>query len=671
MAEAGGVSFDLSLTTRMTMKAKSAGSVFYNYHSPEERFRREPLLYNTRYKAASEGRLLMVRHRGSSLLFTLIALGVAISSRPAHGQTISFLRSLNGVDPQASTPGVGGVVATDASGIYVALDNGVLAKFDSHGNVLWTRVTGAYGLFGPAADGAGVYVSGRMYNEPNPVTYFLRRYDADGNELWTRQTEAWFNPAADASGVYVAAAMIGATTTTLYVRKYDSSGIEQWTRPFVTPKLGVAVGISVAVGATGLYVVGGDDSSTTLGKFDASGNQLWSRQLPRFVGPPMTVDDTGVYFINNGSDSFLRKYDTSGNALWTRSVGAIPRALAADATGIYVVGLTGSSFLPGQCRTGLFSDAFAQKYDHDGTVLWTRESFSASYSSSSQANYVAMNDTGVYVVGGGGFDAPNTGEAFLARLEKTAAVVTDSRPRISPGCPVNAASYLGGGVAPGEIVTIFGAAMGPPDLVPLSLTADGRLDTTLAGARILFNGAPAPLLYVSDKQSSAIVPYAVAGQSAVDVQVEYQGVQSDVVTLPVLPSRPGIFSLDGSGQGLLAIQNEDGSVNSPSNPAARGSIVSIYATGGGERDPAVADGQILSDVLPRISLPIELAFDNGSCDNEAYGEILYAGGSPGSVAGLLQINVRVPPDALAGNAVGFWLVIGHDGVLGSPTIALR
>jgi uncharacterized protein (TIGR03437 family) len=159
----------------------------------------------------------------------------------------------------------------------------------------------------------------------------------------------------------------------------------------------------------------------------------------------------------------------------------------------------------------------------------------------------------------------------------------------------------------------------------------------------------------------------------VDVQVEYQGVQSDVVTVPVLPSRPGIFSLDGSGQGLLAILNEDGSVNSPSNPAARGSIVTIYATGGGERDPAVVDGQILSDVLPRSSLPIFLTFDNGDevSGTSAGGQVLYAGGSPGSVAGLVQLNVRVPPDALAGNAVAFGLIIGRDSVPGSLTIALR
>lgn len=63
--------------------------------------------------------------------------------------------------------------------------------------------------------------------------------------------------------------------------------------------------------------------------------------------------------------------------------------------------------------------------------------------------------------------------------------------------------------------------MGPSDPVSLRLTDDRRLATALAGTRILFNDVPAPLVYVSDKQSSAIVPYAVAGRTSVDVQVEY------------------------------------------------------------------------------------------------------------------------------------------------------
>ena len=138
---------------------------------------------------------------------------------------------------------------------------------------------------------------------------------------------------------------------------------------------------------------------------------------------------------------------------------------------------------------------------------------------------------------------------------------------------------------------------GPSESVEHRLTEDRRLPTLLADTRILFDGVPAPLLYVSESQSGAIVPYPVAGRSSVDVQVEYKGALSEVMTVPVLPSRPGIFSRDRSGKGQGEILNEDGSLNSPSNPARRGSVITILATGGGESAPGIEDGQILGDVL--------------------------------------------------------------------------
>jgi uncharacterized protein (TIGR03437 family) len=261
------------------------------------------------------------------------------------------------------------------------------------------------------------------------------------------------------------------------------------------------------------------------------------------------------------------------------------------------------------------------------------------------------------------------------KFEKTAAVATSGRPRIFPSCVVNAASYVGGGVAPGEIVTIFGSGMGPSEPAKLSVTSERRLATTLAGVRILFDGMPAPLVYVSEKQSSVIVPYGVAGRSSVDVQIEYNGVRSDAVTVPVLASRPGIFSLDGTGRGQALILNEDGTLNSAENPARRGSIVTLFGTGGGETATDVADGQIVGNVLPRTTLPVSAIFDLGSNEFQVSakpGEVLYAGGVSGSVAGLLQLNVRVPANAVAtGNRVPFLLIIGSHWTVHQVTIALR
>jgi uncharacterized protein (TIGR03437 family) len=139
----------------------------------------------------------------------------------------------------------------------------------------------------------------------------------------------------------------------------------------------------------------------------------------------------------------------------------------------------------------------------------------------------------------------------------------------------------------------------------------------------------------------------------------------------VLASRPGIFSLDGSGHGQGAILNEDGTINSPSNPARRGSIISVFATGGGEVAPGVADGQIVSSVVPVSTLPVSAFFDFGDPSiKEA--DVLYAGGVPGSVAGLLQVNLRLPANPLVtGDAVHFALRVGSQWTGSQVTVALR
>ena len=641
----------------------------------------------------------MLRCKCFNLLFTWIALGLAISTRAIEGQTMSLFRRF-------SAPGFE-TVAADASGIYVFWNAGV-SKYDSRGNELWTREFSVPAdVRGAAADATGVY--GLGFGGP-ANQFFLRKYSTGGNELWTRQLEfsAFMlypnrdGVVADATGVYVAGGDHFPGTFS-YLRKYSPDGAELWTRRFDGSRGSVA---GVAVDATGVYVMNQNGAAgppvrtagVVVRKWDAGGNELWTRELnPSDV--PRTLagaDPTGFYVVAAdawGTGTFLRKYDSGGNELWSRPTSE--GRVAVDATGIYLVGTIPTGYspyqpwtvLPGHCRSGSGGDAYVRKYDPSGADLWARQ-FGTSQATG--ASGVAVDSSGVYVVGGVSADAFSSewelapaeiletlepGSAFLAKFEKSPAVVTGSGPRIFPDCVVNAASYLGGGVAPGEMVTIFGSAMGPSELVRQRLTENGTLATNLADTRVLFNGVPAPLVYVSDKQNTAIVPYAVAGRSLVDVQVEYKGIRSDVMTVPVLPSRPGIFSLDGSGQGQGAILNEDGSLNSPSNPAQRGSVVTLYATGGGEAAPGVADGQILSNVLPRTSLPVSVFFDLGNNERQVQakrGEVLYAGGVPGSVTGFLQISVRVPSNAVTtGTAVPFALFIGSHWTVYQVTVALR
>src|SRR5262249_3091518 len=97
-------------------------------------------------------------------------------------------------------------------------------------------------------------------------------------------------------------------------------------------------------------------------------------------------------------DAFVRKYDAAGTLLWERQL-ASPGydqayGVAASASGVYVAGYTNNT-LPGQTSAG-GDDAYVAKYDTAGNLLWVRQFGSAG---SDQANAVAADATGVYVVG--------------------------------------------------------------------------------------------------------------------------------------------------------------------------------------------------------------------------------------------------------------------------------
>ncbi|MBV9396815.1 MAG: hypothetical protein JO062_02480 [Bryobacterales bacterium] len=201
----------------------------------------------------------------------------------------------------------------------------------------------------------------------------------------------------------------------------------------------------------------------------------------------------------------------------------------------------------------------------------------------------------------------------------------------------NAANYKQAMVSPGEIVTLAGFNIGP---FPLTLAGidptTGRIATILSGARVLFDGVPAPLVNVSSTQLSAIVPYEVAGKTSTSAQLEFNGQTSAPLSIPVVAAVPGIFSADESGQGQGAILNHDGSYNSDSNPARRGDTIVLFGTGEGQTIPAGVTGQIAATSLPKPVLAVSVTIGGVPA------ELAYYGAAPSLVAGLFQINTRVP-----------------------------
>lgn len=230
---------------------------------------------------------------------------------------------------------------------------------------------------------------------------------------------------------------------------------------------------------------------------------------------------------------------------------------------------------------------------------------------------------------------------------------------------VNAASYQDSAVAPGEIVTVFGAAIGPRKLAGAKITSPGFVDNFLAGARVYFDGIPAPLIYTSAGQVSAIVPYEVAGRSSTQTQIEYLGAMSDPATLPVVAAVPGLFTKDASGTGQGAILNQDGRVNSAMNPADRDTIVSLYATGEGQTGPAGVDGKIAGGTLPKPLLPVSVTIGGVPAN------VTYAGGAQGLVAGGLQINAQVPANVAPSSAVPVIVTIGRASSQAGVTLAVQ
>lgn len=361
---------------------------------------------------------------------------------------------------------------------------------------------------------------------------------------------------------------------------------------------------------------------------------LWHASEPAFPGNPAAANSTG----------FATKLKSDGSGLiFSTYVGGSSgdgaQAVATDPAGnTYVAGDTISKDFPTlnpiqPSLTGI-SNVFAAAWNGQTGALQY-----ATYLGGSgldRASAIAADPAGnAYIAGSTTssdfpvkypFQSTYGGltDAFLAKIASQTA-----GPGITLGGIISAAGAESV-VSPGELISIFGYALA---LVPAS-AGSPPLPLKLSDVTVKINGVPAPLLYVSPLQINAQVPFETSTGTATVQVTSTAGTAS--LPLQVALTAPAIFTLNSTISGPGAIEHGvTGQLVTDTNPASRGEIVSVYCTGLGAVNPAVATGAPAPVPPSRAVSPVSVNIGGSPA------EVTYAGVAPG-FAGLYQVNVQVP-----------------------------
>jgi uncharacterized protein (TIGR03437 family) len=425
--------------------------------------------------------------------------------------------------------------------------------------------------------------------------------------------------------------------------------------PAFVAKLNASGGLTYAT-----YLGGSSSASGAAIRVDSSGNAYVLGTLSSTTFP-VTSGAYQTTYPPSGIPAFLAKINADATALvyatYVSTNSLPPSILDVDAAGnAYVSGQAGGGFVASSdalqpCRAG-GADAFVLELAPNGQFA------AASYLGGSAEDIAyALTTLGNGTVVLAGFTSTSD---FLVTPDSTvsppgffiAKFQIANPSNASQACsilaPEDGANFQDGPVAPGELVTFWGLRFGPPTGAQLQFDSSGKVTTELAGVKVFFNEFQAPILYAQSEQINAQVPWELAGQSSANVHVEYNGVSTRTGIATLQPSAPALFPAQyGAAQG--AIINQDGTRNSPANPAPGGSIVSIFGTGGGSTTPASVTGG-LAPMKPAVTLALPTTI---MIDNTLSADVTYAGVAPPFISGLFQINFRVPQSlgALAAHRV--------------------
>ncbi|HEV2444530.1 MAG TPA: SBBP repeat-containing protein [Candidatus Sulfopaludibacter sp.] len=364
----------------------------------------------------------------------------------------------------------------------------------------------------------------------------------------------------------------------------------------------------VADAAGNAYVAG----STSDPKFPATTGAFQST----LAGPPAQTP------LGPPSDAFVAKLNPTGSGVvWATYLGGEAadgaNAIALDASGnVWIAGTTSSSDFPNAQGWSQGSD-FVAELSSDGSKL----PYCARYPDGAASQTLAVDGAGAIHIAG------------------PAGLVSTLVPGGSPlmrvfGVANSAYGNIGGRTAPAELISIYGPHIGPSTAITAAPDSSGALPTVLGNVQVfgVQDGpppAPIPLLYASDSQINAVVPYNLYGAYRLRIA---NGATSPDFPVTSLSAVPEIFQ---NGDGSAIAVNQDGSFNSAAHPAPVGSIVSIWATGTGYYFGGALPGQVATSARSFSCCTAALA------DAQAF--VPYSGDTPGTIGGVMQINFQVPP----------------------------
>ncbi|HTS48638.1 MAG TPA: IPT/TIG domain-containing protein [Bryobacteraceae bacterium] len=351
-----------------------------------------------------------------------------------------------------------------------------------------------------------------------------------------------------------------------------------------------------------------DTGNNRVVRFAVSGDLQTVTQIvaPRAV----VLDQQGNLFVS-GQSSVL-KISPAGTLSTVLDGLNAPRGLAITPHGDLLIAETGANVIRRVSSSGV-----ATVIAGDGVAGFSGDGGTATAAQLNTPEDLALDSAGVVWIA----DSANNRVRSLRP-------VTGPASDLAAMTLLNAASMASGAVAPEEIVTIFGVGF-------------------VAGqTQLLFDGQPATIFYTGANQINALAPAQFTSASSTEVSIAVNGLKIADWNSPVAAAAPGIFTI-ANGTGQAAANNQDGSINSASNPAARGSIITLYATGQG-------DGTGLA------SLTI----------GDFQAQLLYAGPAPG-FPGLMQINALIPGGFLGPGIQPVVLSVGNAASQIGVTVAIR